>query len=127
MTVVAADLSKHCDLTVYADKIWVGGGCVGLGMVFMGVNMGDDVRTPEDDEKLKKLEEKLVELKLMTPPKLEILCSSSYPPHTEEPFEMTMLPPPEGPEWKISRLAKYWRSTGHDKKVRREKGAAKIL
>ena len=41
---------------------------MGLGMVVMGADMGRDVRTPEDDEKLKKLEEKLV-----TTPKLEVL------------------------------------------------------
>jgi len=73
MAIVAADLSRYCDLTVYADSIWVSGVCLGLGMVFMGANTGRDVRTPEDDEKLKKLEEKLVELKFVTTPKLEVL------------------------------------------------------
>lgn len=49
MTIVARDLSDDCGLPVYADRIWVGGGCIGLGMVFMGNFMGDDDRTPEDD------------------------------------------------------------------------------
>jgi len=40
VTVVAEDLSKHCDLDVYADSIWIGGGTMGLGMVFKGVSMG---------------------------------------------------------------------------------------
>lgn len=40
MTVVAADLSKDRGLTVYADSLWVGGGCEGLGMVFAGNSMG---------------------------------------------------------------------------------------
>jgi len=97
MTVVARDLSGLCGLTVYVDRIWVGSGCFGLGMVFTGVSMGDHVRTPEDDQKLKKLEQKLVELKLVTTPEpeLEILCSSTYPPHLEEPLHMRVLPLPE--------------------------------
>jgi len=78
MTVVARDLSDTCGLTIYADCIWTGGGCIGLGMVFMGISMGNNLRTPEDDQKLKKLEQKLAELKLMTPPKLEILCFCSF-------------------------------------------------
>jgi len=66
MAIITEDLSKHCDLNVYADSIWVGGGCVGLGMVFKGASMGDNIRTPEDGEKLKKLEERLMELKFVT-------------------------------------------------------------
>ena len=50
-------LRTHC----CADSIRVGGGCVGLGMVFMSVNMGND-------ERLKKLEEKPVELEFVTTP-----------------------------------------------------------
>lgn len=86
-----------CGLTVYADKIWAGSGCFGLGMVFTGVSMGNRVRTSEDSKKLRILEQKLVDLKLVaTPePKLEILCSSTYPPNQEEPFNMKVFPPPE--------------------------------
>ena len=113
MTVVAADLSEHCGLTVCADRIWVGGGCVGLGMVFTGVNMGDDVRTPDDDKRLKKLEKKLAKLKLATPPKLEIICSASFPAHLEEPFKMNLLPPPDDREInRLTKLARDLRSTG---------------
>lgn len=54
MTVVTEDLSKDCGFNVYPDSIWIGGGRMGLGMVFMGVSMGNKIRTPEDDEKLKK-------------------------------------------------------------------------
>lgn len=39
--------------------------------------MRPNIRTPEDDGKLKKLEQKLTELKLVTTPELEILCSRS--------------------------------------------------
>ena len=56
--------------------------------------MGKDVRSPEDDQELKKLEQKLSELKSMTPPTLEILCSCSFRPHLEEPSRMSVLPPP---------------------------------
>ena len=110
MTVVARDLSDACGLTIYADRIWTGGGCIGLGMVFMGISMGDNLRTPEDDRKLKELEKKLAELKLVTTPTLEILCSCSYRPHLEEPSRMRTLPPakPFG-EGEITQLTKYWR------------------
>jgi len=93
MTVVADNLSKHCSLNVYADSIWVGGGYMGLGMVFKGVSMGDNICNPEDDEKLKKLEERLMELNFVTTLELEILCSCSFLPHLEELLEMNMLPP----------------------------------
>ena len=131
MTVVSEDLSKHCGLTVYADSIWVGGGCMGLGMVFTGVSIGDNVRTPEDDKKLKKLEERLVELKFVTTPELEVLCSCSFWPHLEEPMEMALLPPTDGKQGsRIIELTWYWRPGGeHDRrrqkkrKARRERDA----
>ena len=94
MTLVAQDLSDFCGLTVYADRIWTGGGCLGLGMVFTGVSMGDEVRTPEDSEKLKKLEQQLVDLKLVKTPELEILSSATYPPHYNEPFHISMQDSP---------------------------------
>ena len=119
MTVVAADLSKHCGLTVCADSIWVGSGRVGLGMVFTGVNMGNDVHTPDDDKRLKKLEERLVELKLVTTPKLEILCSASFLAHLEEPLQMNLLPPPPNDE--ISRLIQYTRDLMPRRGQRQEK------
>jgi len=62
MTVVARNLSNACGLAIYADRTWTGGGCIGLGMVFMGISMGDNLRTPEDDQKLKKIEQTLAEL-----------------------------------------------------------------
>ena len=122
MTVVAAELSKHCGLTVYADSIWVGHGEMGVGMVFLGADMGRKVRTPEADEKLKKLEEKLVELKLATAPKFEVLCSCSFPPHFEEPYEMDRVPSPEPRDgMRILELTEYWRpGRGHDRKMKRE-------
>ena len=58
--------------------------------------MGDNVRTPEDDEKLQKLEKRLVELKFVTTSKLEVFCSCSFLPHVEEPMEKAMLPPADG-------------------------------
>ena len=112
MTVVARDLSDACDLTIYPDRIWTGGGCIGLGVVFMGNSMGENLRTPEDDQKLKKLEQKLAELKFMISPMLEneMLRSSSFRPHLEEPSRMSKLPPakPFG-AGEIFRLTKYWR------------------
>ena len=109
MTIVARDLSDACGLAVLADRIWTGGGCIGLGMVFKGQLLSDKWRTPEDDVKLKKLEQKLVELKLVTTPSLELLCSCSYRPHLEEPLHMHMLPAakPFGAE-KNACLIKYW-------------------
>ena len=127
MTVVAEDLSKHCGLDVYADSIWIGGGFIGLGIVFKGVSMGKKVRTPEDDEKLKKLEERLVELKFVTIPKLEILCSCSFLPHLNEPMEMAMLPPTDADGKQASRiveLTRYWRPGGeHDRRRQRKRKA----
>ena len=88
----------------------------------------------EDDEKLKKLEERLVELKFVTTPKLEILCSHSFLPHLNEPMEMAMLPGPTGERQatRIVGLTRYWRPGGkHDRqrqrkrKARRERGGAK--
>ena len=82
---------------------------MGLGMVFMVTSMGDDVCTPGDGQKLKKLEQKLVEPKLMITPKLDVLCPSTYRPHLEERFHMVILPTPgkrlEAAE--ISWLVKY--------------------
>ena len=49
MTVVAEELSEYCDLTVHADGIWIGGGSLGLGIVFTGVSMGGKVLTLEDN------------------------------------------------------------------------------
>ena len=95
MSVVAKDLSDDCGLAIFADRIWVGGGSIALGMVFEGIHMGVDNRTPEDDQKLKKLEENLARLKLMSTPKLEILCSCTYRPHLNEPFHIGLLPPPK--------------------------------
>ena len=73
MTVVARDLSDACGLTIHADRIWTGGGCIGLGVVFMGNSMGENLRAPENDQKLKKLEQKLAEPKFMISPKLEMV------------------------------------------------------
>ena len=85
-----------------------------------GVHGHLDFRTPEDGEKLKKLEQKLAELELVTNPKLEALCSRSCRPHFEEPVHMQLLPAPEdfgGDE--IIRLAKYW--TKEHKRQRQSK------
>ena len=130
MTIVARDLSANCGLTVYADRIWVGGGCIGLGMVFMDESMGDEVHAPEDDEKLKKLEERLVELKLVnSTPILEVLCSSTYLPHREEPLHMRMRSPPNRPSSgeDIIQRTKYWkeehkRRRQSERKARRSEG-----
>ena len=125
MTIIAVDLSKDCGLDVYADSIWVGSGHLGLGMVFTGNSMGENVRTPEDDEKLKKLEKKLVELKLVETPKLEVLCSSTYPPHLNEPMRMVLLPHDgRGPGDGIMAAFAYWRPGGeYDRRQRKERKA----
>lgn len=70
MTAIGAETSSmDCSLAVCADSAWVGSGCIGHGMAFIGVNVGEKV--PKDDEKL---EEKLM----------------------EESLEMTILPPADG-------------------------------
>ena len=111
MTIVARDLSNACGLFVYADRIWTGDGCIGLGIAFMGTYMKPDIRSPQVDEMKKKLEQKLVELKLVVTPELEILCSSSYGPHLKEPFHMQLLPPPE--HFESVQQIKYWKN-GHE-------------
>ena len=114
MTIVAADLSEHCGLTVCADSIWTGGGCTGLGMVLMGI--------PDVDKKLEKLEEKLVELKFVTTPKLELLCSSSSSAHLEEPFKMATLPIVDKREWnRVMEVMKHWKQQGGHDSQRQEK------
>ena len=111
MTIVAKDLSKACGLHVYADRIWIGGGCIGLGMVFAGLEMGVDRRTPENARKLGKLEQHLKDLKLVADPKLDILCSCSYPPHFEEPFHIGLLTPNETLRAdRIIKLTDHWRN-----------------
>jgi len=91
--------------------------------------MGNNVRTLEDDKRLKKLEEMLVELKLLTAPKLEIIPSTLILPHLEGPLEMNpLLPPSDKREVDmVIELTRYWRPTSrHDcqlqeeRKVRRE-------
>jgi len=73
-------------------------------MVFMGTSMRDNIRTPEGDKKLKKLEQKLMDLRLVTTPELGVLCSCTYRPHLERPFRVSILLPQSGPsgEKKIS-------------------------
>jgi len=110
MSVVAQDLSDACGLSLFADSIWVGGGSIALGMMFKGISIRVDNRTPEDDQKLKDLEQKLVTLKFMSTPELEILCSATYRPHLNEPFHIGLLPPPETFDpGDIVKLMKYWR------------------
>ena len=106
MTIVARDLSTTCGLTVYADSIWVDGGRIGLGIVFMEKSVGAIIRTPEDDERLGKLQNNLMELGLVTMPKLERLCSCACPPHLEESFYMHLRPPLRE---KILQRAKCWK------------------
>lgn len=65
--------------------------------MFTGVWMGDNIRTPEHDEKLKKPEDRLAGLKFVTTLKLGVLCSCSFLPHLEEPLGKGMPPPP--PRW----------------------------
>ena len=72
MGVVARDLSETCGLPIFADQIWVGGGSIALGLVFMGIFMGVDNRTPEELKGLKGLEGPLVDLKLVSTPELKI-------------------------------------------------------
>ena len=122
MTVVAADLSRDCGLDVYADSIWIGYGCIGLGMVFKGNSIGENVRTPEDDEKLKKLEERLVELEFITTPELQVLCSCSFLPHLEEPTVMAMRAAPDDGRNGILEVADYWGpGGGYDRQRRKER------
>lgn len=126
MTVVAADPSKDCGLDVYADSIWIGGGCEGLGMVFKGTSMGDNVRTPEDTEKLKKLEKRLVDLKFVTTAELDVLCSSSFLDHMEEPYEMVKLPTTyDFPGSRIVELVAYWKRGGEHDRLHQEKRKAR--
>ena len=79
-----------------------------------------------------------MESKFVTTPKLEILCSCSFPPHLNEPMEMAMLPPIGGEQQvsdqatRIVGLTRYWRPGGEydrrrqkKRKARREKGRAK--
>lgn len=119
MTVVAADFSKDCGPDAHADRLWIGADCEGLGMVFTGNSIGDHLRSSEDDQKLKKLEKRLVELELVTTPELDVLCSSSYLNHMEEPREMAKLPVPKAP-WRIIELTKYWRQNGGEGHQRQE-------
>ena len=79
-------------------------------MVFMGDSMGADNRTPEDDQKLGMLEEKLVELKLVSTPKLEILCSNSYLHRFNEPSHIGSRPPPRS--LSAQKKSSSWSNTG---------------
>jgi hypothetical protein len=94
---------------------------MGLGVVFTGVSIGDN---PEDDEKLKKLEKRLVELKFVTTPKLEVLCSCSFLPHMEEPMEKAVLPPADAAGRRGSRIVEltwYWKPGGEHDRQRRNR------
>ena len=57
----------------------------------LGIRWEDDRRTPEDDEKLKRL----VGLEFVNTPELDVLCSSSYLNYMEEPYEMAKFPTPK--------------------------------
>ena len=94
----------------YADRIWVGGGSIALGLVFMGTFMGVKNRTPEDDQRLKDLEQNLVTPKLVSTPELEVLCSGTFRPHLNEPLHIGLLPAPKNfSPGEILKSIKYWK------------------
>jgi hypothetical protein len=60
---------------------------------------------------LKKLEARMLELKFITAPGLDILCSCTFSPQLEEPFEVTLLPSPDPHEHdRMIEVTKYWES-----------------
>lgn len=55
------------------------------------------------------LEDRLVELKFVTTPKLDVLCSATFPPHSKESRKMAKLPPSCGKGSKITDRSVYRR------------------
>ncbi|KAF9647128.1 hypothetical protein BDM02DRAFT_3188214 [Thelephora ganbajun] len=97
---VAQELSQNSGLTLHSIPLWVGGHCISHGMVFYGANMAEEDRTPEDNEKLKILEELLVSMGISVGPnpKLGLVCSAACLNYPVEPPEMEMRSPPPGLE-----------------------------
>ena len=120
MSVVAQDLSDACGLPIFAGRIWVGGGSTALGLVLMGTFMGVKNRTPEDDQRLKDLEQNLVTPKLVSTPELEVLCSATFPPHLNEPLHISLRPAPKNfSPGEILRSIKYWKRQSRRKERRK--------
>ena len=76
MTVVAADSSKDCCLDVYPDSFWVGV-VTKVSVWCSPVTRLGKRQNPEGDEGLKRLEERLVKLKFVNTPELDVLFSGS--------------------------------------------------
>ena len=103
---IAKELSAKCGLTLHALSLWVGGGHMNCGMVFFDNSMAPENRTPEDTEKLMKLEQLLESTGISKTPKakFELLCSAEYIGYPVEPPEMAEREPPL--DWK--------RNTGYE-------------
>jgi len=100
MDAIAKELSEHCDLPLHGLQLWVGSHYTGNGIVFSGDWIAPNERTPEDSEKLKKLEMRLESIGILKAEKaeLDVLCSAAYLEYPIEPPLMAKRPPP--PDWK---------------------------
>ena len=99
MDAIASELSRSCDLPLHALQIWLGRHYMGFGIVFFDDSMVPWKRTPEDTERINKLEGLLESMGVLKTEKaeFEVLCSAACPAHPVEPLEMVRRPPP--PDW----------------------------
>jgi len=99
MDVIAEELSKNCDLPLHALQLWVGSHYTGYGIVFFDDSMVPRKRTPEDTEKLHKLERLLESMAILKTEKakFDVLCSAACLAHPVEPALVAKRPPP--PDW----------------------------
>jgi len=103
MDALAEELSKNCDLPLHALQLWVGSHHTGYGIVFFGDSMAPKNRTPEDTEKLNKLEWLLESMGILKTEKakFEVLCSAACRAYPVEPPMVAKWPPP--PDWERNR------------------------
>lgn len=106
MDALAEELSNNCDLPLHAIPLWVGSHYTGYGIVFFGDSMAPKQRTPEDTEKLNKLERLLESMGILKTEKakFDVLCSAACRAYPVEPPLFANRPPP--PDWE--------RNKGHE-------------
>lgn len=105
MKVIAGELYKKSNLKLYALPLWIGNHRTGYDIVLFDDAMAPGKRTIEDAEKLRKLEELLKSMAILTTdkPKLGTLCSAACWEYPLEPLAMMKRRPPPGSERDVGR------------------------
>ena len=96
MDAIASEVSEGSNFTLHALPIWVGNHHTSFGIVFFGDTMAPGKRSPEDTEKLSKLEGLLESMAILGTEgaTFGLLCSAACREYPVEPPELMRRPPP---------------------------------